>query len=106
MQRRNLGRIVAKRLLREKKVAGSWRNLQEDKYPNIPAGTLCRIATSEGEYTPRRKEYREALGLGSLPCPSCHRRITHPRIVRPYRHISDLKPEELLYVLEHREVMA
>lgn len=105
MKRRNIPRILAKRLLREKLAAGSWRALHEQKYPNIPAGTLCRIATSEGEYTPRRLDFRETLGLGSLPCPTCNHRITHPKIIRTWRHVSDLKPEELLFVLEHREVM-
>jgi len=106
MKRRNLGRILAKRLLREKKAAGSWRALRDEKYPTIPAGTLCRIATSDGEYLPNRLDFREALGLSSLPCPTCHRRLTHPRILRTYRHISDLQPEELRWVFEHREVMA
>lgn len=105
MKKRNLTRTLAKRLLKEKKAAGSWRNLQEEKYPNIPARTLWRIAMSGGEYIPQNLQYRESLGIGSLPCPTCQHRVTTPRKIRRYHSIQDLTPSELQYVFDNREPM-
>ena len=103
MKRRPTGRILAKRLLRLKKASGSWRAMRDEHYPMIPAGTLCRIALSNGEYMPWKPEYRAALNLPPRPCPTCNQRVTRPRQIKIWHDIQDLKPDELRWVFEHRE---
>jgi hypothetical protein len=63
-------------------------------------------------YDPADPEIRSRLELGPRPCPTCHRKSTVPREDRPApRHgkfgwMIDLKSDELLSLLEGREVMA
>lgn len=51
---------------------------------------------------PTDPELRKALGLGPRPCPTCKRKITAPRKVKP-KAISAMSIKELSYCLEHRE---
>lgn len=59
---------LAKRLLRENrgtrsKASRSWRVIAREDYENkIPAGTLCRFATSTGQWLPKL-EHQILLGL-------------------------------------------
>jgi hypothetical protein len=41
----------------------SWRKVRKLHYPDVPAGTLCRIAKSGGDYLPRDRRKLRALGL-------------------------------------------
>lgn len=59
--------------------------------PYIKPGTICRIAKSNGEWLPKSEKILMALGVIVFK-------------VRKYR-ISDMPSKELLWRLEHREVM-
>jgi hypothetical protein len=41
----------------------SWRKVRKFHFPEVPAGTLCRIAKSGGDYLPRDRRKLRALGL-------------------------------------------
>lgn len=71
----------------------SWREIsQADYYGQIPAGTLARIAKSNGEYIP--KKWRTVLGMGKA----------HTASQRPKR-LADLSPAELLAAFQNRVEM-
>lgn len=96
------GKRLARRLNREyhKLCKPSWRTLE--KTYDVPAGTLNRIAKSDGEYLPQNPEYRQRLGLSVATCPKCLRKITRPREVRTYKSLFDLSTSDLQYLMEHR----
>lgn len=77
MRTRTMRRNLVKMLL-EQKGDMTWREFSKRYYPMIPAGTLCAIVRSRGEYIPARDDFRAALGLELLPCPTCHRKPNQP----------------------------
>jgi hypothetical protein len=93
------GKRLARRLHREHRKS-SWRAL-ENVY-NVPAGTLCRIEKTDGDYLPKRPEYRERLGLSKAICPTCQRKITKPREVREWNSLYDLSNRDIQYLFDHR----
>jgi hypothetical protein len=51
---------------------------------------------------PTNPEIRAKLGLKKI-CKTCKRQIKD--MPKTYRHLDDLKPSEVLYLLNHREIM-
>jgi len=67
----------------------SWRQIsQQDYFGMIPAGTLARIAKTNGDYVPDK--WRPWLGLGRTRAQSSARRL------------ADMSTTELRWALEHR----
>jgi hypothetical protein len=63
-----------------------WRDIAEGFPPIVKAGTLCRIAKSNGAWVPNKK--------------------IMDAIVPPTKRIADMSTKELTYCLENRKVMA
>lgn len=95
---------VAKSLMEQNRTRGrSWRVIaREDYHDLIKPGTLNRIAKSGGRYFPADPEIRELFGLPLKMCKTCRQKITVPRRVKTYRRLSDLRPDEVLYLLKNR----
>ena len=68
-------RTIARRLLKQNRgtrtiKARSWRVIAHDDYADrVNAGTLCRFAKSEGEWSPKDCAIQIALGLKCAPKP-------------------------------------
>lgn len=88
MTRRQLARI-----LQNEHSQRSWREIsQADYYGQIPAGTLARIAKTDGEYIPTK--WRSVLGLGRA-------RSSSQRVHR----LSEMSQSELLAAFQNRVEM-
>jgi hypothetical protein len=83
---------AAKILLRQNQDGSSWRELS-DQYIPIPAGTLCRVANSGGDYWPRKWAgwLRHYFGVGAK------------RTSRAPRRLIDMPANALRWALENRE---
>ena len=85
MTRRQLARM-----LQSEHAQRSWREIsRNDYYGQIPAGTLARIAKTNGEYIPLK--WRPVLGLGRAHT-STHRA----------RRLSEMSTAELLSAFNNR----
>jgi hypothetical protein len=67
---------------------GSYRKLA--KLIGIPAGTLCRIVKTDGDYLPKVKRYRLVLGVKSTSKP------------RAGKTIQSMSRKEIEYLFAHR----
>jgi hypothetical protein len=81
---------LSKRILRENVKGRSYRTIAKEDYPGVKAGTLNRIAKSNGSWTPKNIETRKLLGI-----------YKHPR----YKRIQEMAPAELLWCLSDRKEM-
>ena len=64
-----------------------------------------RIANNDFE--PKLPATRERLGLDPIRvCPKCNRRIKKNLRLVPWHRLIDLRPDQVLWLLEHREVMS
>jgi hypothetical protein len=86
-------RQAAKRLRIENTNGRTWRELSEQY--GIPAGTLQRIAKSDGRYWPRKWAETLYHDFGVHPR-NAIRRAASPR------RISDMSPRALLWAFENR----
>lgn len=88
--------------LLERKGNRSWREVAKDVdlCGLFKPGTLSSIA--KGDYFPTDPTLRELLGVGPKVCETCRQKITRPRKVKLWRRLEDLKPQELLYLLNNR----
>jgi hypothetical protein len=73
---------------------GSWRKVQKLYYPSVNFATLNRIAKSEGEWLPRDRKIRAALGL-------TRQRETTPHERRVGRKIATMAKKTRDEVLNH-----
>jgi hypothetical protein len=101
-------RQLARLLRKDHRITHSW-DLTGKNF-NISKGMAYHIAKQK--HDPADPEIRELLGLGPRPCPTCHRKATVPSVDRPlprrgkFGWMLDVKPDELLSLLDGREVMA
>jgi hypothetical protein len=71
-------RQLARSLRKAHRETRSW--LEVSQRFGITKGLAWRIAKQE--YQPRSPQIRERLGLGPLPCRSCHRPLPAPRRIK------------------------
>jgi len=80
----------------------TWRELQRQEFPDVPAGTLCRIG--KHGYMPQRADLRLRLGLPALSlapvcpahsvvhvsrhCPPPRRKLEHDLFALPVRELA------------------
>ena len=89
------------RLIRKRHAQVSWAQIALEY--DLTKADVERVAA--GKYDPADPVKRAKLGLGPRTCPKCFRKITVPQTVKTWRRLDDLKPRELLFLLEHRMEM-
>jgi len=95
--------ILARAVQKHYKKSHSWRLTGQAFGMNK---ALARKIALLG-FEPHRPETRERLGLDPIRiCPKCHHRIKKNLRLVPWHRLSDLKPDQVLWLLEHREVMS